>query len=647
MESVARVIVDVPLAHLDRVFDYAVPDKLAGSLTVGSRVRVRFSGRLVDAYVIELVETSEHRLQPLQRVTTSYPVLTPEVLSLCRAVSDRYAGSIPDVLRAAVPPRHARAEASILSSSAEPDAVPEINPSPAWSAYSGGEALIRRVRDGDTGWRGVLTCAPAGAVEPAGDWAMLLAQLAALGARHHGVVLVVPDARDLGRVDRALTRALGSGHHAVLSADLGPQRRYAEFLKVLTGRVRIVLGTRAAAFAPVVDPGLLLLWDDGDESLSEPHAPGWHAREVLALRSNLTGAALVSAGFTRSSETQLWIETRWAAALTPRRDLLRRIAPRVQSDDSAHDAGPARLPHRAWDAAKKAVVDGPVLVQVARRGYVPALACQECRAPARCSACAGPLAFGATGAAPSCRWCGASSPDWRCPACGSGRLRAVAIGARRTAEELGRAFPGLPILTSGGDRILDDVLDEPALVVATPGAEPMAAGGYAGVLILDARLHLSRVALRAGEETARRWFGAAALARPGAPVVVTADAAAPLVQALIRWDPGWLAQRELAERVALSMPPAVRAATLTGSATAVREAAQLLPAGARTRGPLPVADREGASRSSQTVRLLVTVPRSGGDALAEALHSIAATRSARKDPEPLALAVDPLDWGSD
>lgn len=638
MASVARVVVDVPLPHLDRVFDYAIPDTLADDVVVGARVRVRFAGRLVDAYVVDLAESSEHRLQPLQRVVTSYPVVTPEVLQLCRAVADRYAGSLPDVLRAAIPPRHARAEASVLATPPEQPDLPGVTASDAWSSYAGGDTLARRVAAGETGWRAVVTCAPAGAVDPAGDWPALIAHLAGLAAPHHGVVIVVPDARDFARVDAALTGLLGAGHHAVLSADLGPQRRYAAFLRVLTGRVRIVLGTRAASFAPVVDPGLLLIWDDGDESSSEPHAPGWHAREVLALRSSLSGAALVSGGFTRTCETQLWVETRWAAAIGPRRDVLRRIAPRVIADDSAHDSGPARLPHRAWDAAKTSIAEGPVLVQVARRGYVPALACQDCRATAKCAACAGPLALGAAGAAPVCRWCATPAPGWRCTSCGSGRLRAITIGTRRTAEELGRAFPGVAVVTSGGDRVLDAVPDEPALVVATPGAEPVAEGGYAAVLILDAHLHLARVALRAGEETARRWFGAAALARPRAPVVVAADASRPVVQALIRWDPGWLSARELAERTALGMPPSVRAATLVGSAAAVQSAASAIPPEVRVLGPLPAGDR---------VRLLLTSSRADGDALAGALHDIAATRSARKDPDPLAIAVDPLDWGSD
>ncbi|MFM9135225.1 MAG: primosome assembly protein PriA, partial [bacterium] len=436
MTSVAHVAVDVPLPHLDRVFDYEIPEAMAASARPGHRVRVRFSGRLVDGFIVDVGDSSGHRLQPLQRVVTDYPVLTPEVLRLCRAVADRYAGSLADVLRAAIPPRHARAEKSASAAlSAERLAPPVV--AEAWTSYVGGPALLARLAAGSADVHAVLTCAPGGAVDPAGDWPALLADIAGVAAPHRGVVIVVPDARDLQRADAALTAALGPGRHAVLSADLGPQRRYSQFLEVLSGRVRIVLGTRAAAFAPVVDPGVFVIWDDGDESLSEPHSPGWHAREVLALRAHLCGGAVVAAGFTRTAETQLWLETRWAAPVTPRRDLLRRIAPRVVADDSSQDAGPARLPHRAWEAAKTALGRGPVLVQVARRGYVPALACQDCRSPARCPRCSGPLSLegaAAQGSVPACRWCGDAAPGWRCPCCGSARLRAVAVGSRRTAE---------------------------------------------------------------------------------------------------------------------------------------------------------------------------------------------------------------------
>ncbi len=655
---VARVLVDVPLAHLDREFDYAVPDAMAADAVPGARVRVRFAGRLVSGFVVERVATSDHaRLQPLQRVISSVPVLTPEIAALSRAVAGRYAGTVSDVLRTAVPPRHARAEAQVLNEPVPADAPQPSTVSPSgWSPYTGGSALLERLATGARGIRAVWDAAPGGEAHPIdepapGDWPARIADLAAAAHRHGGVVLVVPDARDLARVDAALRTRLGDEAHVTLSAQLGPQRRYANFLRAATGRTRIVLGTRAAAFAPVLDPALLLIWDDGDDSLDEPHAPYWHAREVLALRSHLSGASLVVGGFARSVEAQSWVESGWAKPVAVRRDALRTLAPRVLADDAHDEEGPARLPSRAWRTARTALESGPVLVQVSRRGYVPGLACQRCRTPARCTACAGPLSVATAGAAPVCAWCSTAAPRWHCAECGSDRWRAISVGTARTAEELGRAFPGARVLSSSGDHILDRIEGD-GLVVATPGAEPVAEGGYAAVLLLDSHAHLARAALRAGEETARRWFAAAALARPGAPVVVTAAPTVPLVQALIRWDPGGYAARELAERVQLGLPPVVRCASVTGDPEVVGELADALPGDVQRLGPLD-ASRGPGSRHTQDPdaaifsRLLLTAPRAAGADMTEALHAFQAARAAHKDPRPLTIHVDPIDWGSD
>ena len=61
---VARVAVDVALAHLDRPFDYRVPAHLDEVATPGVRVRVRFAGRLVDGFLLERVAESGHGGRP-------------------------------------------------------------------------------------------------------------------------------------------------------------------------------------------------------------------------------------------------------------------------------------------------------------------------------------------------------------------------------------------------------------------------------------------------------------------------------------------------------------------------------------------------------------------------------------------------------
>ncbi|HEY2272164.1 MAG TPA: primosomal protein N' [Jatrophihabitantaceae bacterium] len=633
-DPVARLYVDVALPHLDRLFDYQVPDDLDADVQVGARVRVRFSGRLVDAYVIERATDTDHpgRLAFVERAVGGEPVLTPHTTALFRAVADRWAGSFVDVVRLGVPSRHARAEAAETAPVARP-APPRVH---GFDRYRAGGSFLTAVADGR----------PARAIWsalPGEDWpARLSDAMHTAVAAGRGAIAVVPDARDLARLDAALTVALGKDAHVALSADLGPAERYRRWLAAKRGAVRAVIGTRAAAYAPVADLGLLAMWDDGDDLYDEPRAPYAHTRDVLVLRSSLARTALLLGGFARTAEAQQLVDQGWAHEIAADRPAVRAVAPRaVVTGDEAEQArdpaaAAARLPSLAWRTTRDALAAGsPVLVQVPRRGYVPALACARDRTPARCQACSGPLAAAAQGAVARCRWCGRPAGDWRCPTCGGRAMRAVVVGARRTAEELGRAFPGAAVRTSGGDRVLAEVEARPDLVVATPGAEPVVEGGYGAALLLDGWALLARADLRAGEETLRRWMTAAALVRPGGTVVVNADAAVPAVQALVRWDPAGFAARELADRAELGFPPAVRMAALTGSAAAVADllAAADLPADAEVIGPVP------AEKDAE--RILLRVPRSSGAALATAVKAAAATRSARKAAESVRTVLDP------
>ena len=104
----------------------------------------------------------------------------------------------------------------------------------------------------------------------------------------------MPDAKDVARVDAALTAVLGTGQHVTLTAQPGPARRYRDFLAVSRGARRVVVGTRAAAFAPVHDLGLVVIWDDGDDLHAEPRAPYPHTRETLLLRAEREGSAAIA-----------------------------------------------------------------------------------------------------------------------------------------------------------------------------------------------------------------------------------------------------------------------------------------------------------------------------------------------------------------
>ncbi|MFF3290217.1 primosomal protein N' [Streptomyces sp. NPDC003023] len=657
---VARVVVNKGVLHLDQYFDYAVPEELDADAQPGVRVRVRFGagahrvrdgrregGGLIDGFLVERRAESDYggALAALAYVVSPEPVLSPEILSLARAVADRYAGSLADVLQLAVPPRNGRAESKPSPAPLPPPPAPDPG---TWERYGRGPAFLGSLAAGGAP-RAVWTALPGP------RWPDELARaVAATLASGRGALVVVPDGRRAARVDAALTALLGEGRHALLTAESGPEKRYRQWLAVRRGSVRAVVGTRAAMFAPVQDLGLVAVWDDGDSSHSDDNAPFPHVREVLELRAGHDRCAFLLGSTSCTVEAAQLVESGWAAPLVADRTQVREHAPLVRTvgdHDLARDeaARAARLPSIAWQAVRDGLADGPVLVQVPRRGYVPKLACERCRTPARCRHCAGPLE------APDehdlrCGWCGREEQAWHCVACGSNRLRAQIVGARRTAEELGRAFPAVPVRTSGRDHILDSVPARPALVVSTPGAEPVAEGGYAAALLLDGWAMLGRPDLRAGEEALRRWIAAGSLVRPqseGGIVVVVAEPTLRAVQALVRWDPVGHAVRELAERAELGFPPVSRMAEVTGRAAAVTAFldGMELPEEAEVLGPVPV---EGPARpvaGERWERALLRVPPGRGAALAAALKSAQAGRLARGGQDQVRIRIDPPDIG--
>ncbi len=652
--SIARVAVDVPLSHLDRPFDYAVLPAQEADAAPGARVRVRFAGRLRDGVILDRVTETDHEgvLTPLHKIISAEPVLTGEIATLIRKVADHYAGTFADVLRLAVPPRHAATEQA--ERTAPDHTFPEDQLPGPLPGYPTGQGFLDALRAGGSP-RALWQVTPSAA--PSGDWATGLASAArACAESGRGVVIVVPDQRDLERLRVACQAYLGAAGFAVLVAEAGPAARYRAFLAARRGDVRVVIGNRAAAYAPVGDLGLVALWDDGDDLLVEQRAPYPHTREVLALRAGQARAGVLFAGYARTAELQSWLERGWLTELAEDRATYRHTAPQVKvtadSDfalerDSA--ARTARLPHEVFELIRASLPQGPVLVQAPRAGYLVALVCNSCREPARCAFCGGPTRSGSHDQQPgtpgSCGWCGRPQVDWECPICGSRRVRAPIIGAERTAEELGKAFPQTPVRQSVGGKVAALVPDTATIVVATPGAEPPAEFGYAGAVLLDTPLLLLRPDLRAAEESLRRWLNVVALVRSGADggsVIAVGESSGRALQALVRVDPAGFAARELAERRDAHFPPAAALLVVDGRQPGLDEFVSLarLPDHAEVLGPVDLPG--GHDSDADLRRLTIRAPRASAADLARAAKEVSSIRSARKSDGALRIIVDPV-----
>lgn len=639
---IARVLLDSPLPQLDRLFDYALPPEL-GQVTTGMRVRVplRTAGRMLDAYVIEVDEErdAERPLSEVDSVVSPVPVLPERLYALARRTADRAAGSASDILRLAIPKRQVRVEKAWRADStfSGPDADGAARAREVLEAFPGLTALLR------AGGRGAVEAIP-GVRGDVPLWTELLAASAAtvLGEQR-SAILVVPDHRDLDLVVRALEQLVPAA--AIVRSDsrqTNPER-YRAFLRTLEDTPCIVVGNRSAVYAPV-RAGLVAIWDDGDSLLSEPLAPYVHARDAALLRQEQEGSALLFAAHSRSTDVERLVRHGWLEDV----HAARRVSPRVvlSTTQELEQLG-RRLHSSAFLAAREASAHGPVLVQVSRPGFAPSLVCAQCRAPARCQSCGGPLGASHRGAVPVCGWCGRGARAWACQNCSGTQLRLASSGSERTADELGRAFPGVRVILADGAHPVERVDDRPALVVATRAAEPVADGGYRAVVLLDGARMLQAPDLRVGESCLRWWSNAAALAAPGAPVhLVGVDG--PVARALATWNHAGYARAELDSRAPLHLPPATRVGLVEGLPDAVTGALDDLrglglPADA-VLGPVPIESDEGR------VRALVRFGYGAGGRVVAALRAavVAAAVKRRRGRGqsariPLSVRLDILD----
>jgi primosomal protein N' (replication factor Y) len=654
--AVARACIDSPLPHLDRLFDYGIPDKLAEVVAVGSRVRVRFAGRLIGAIVCEVApdSTFEGALTPI-RSSAAVPSFTPEALSLGRAIADRHGGNLWDVLRLMAPPRVASVEkrkwpGRSVEGAGRLAEAERVLRGQAAGALAGVASTDRHV------WAATPGRASDGPL-PAAELLGISVRAVAAVSHDAGVgasaVIVVPDGRAIEAV-LAVARAAGltrwtarsGGDIAVIHSSDPPGQRYGSYLAGMRGEAPIVLGTRPAVLAPVPRLAHLILWDDGNSAYDEPHAPHPRVLSVAAIRAEREGAGLTIAGFAPSIAARALIEHGWAREVETVRLRERAATPNVTvlgrgDRDREGGLGWHWMPGVAWRAALAGLERGPVLILVPRSGYVRGLACAACREWAACRACGGLLILAALGADPVCLECEAVNADWHCPSCGGGLVSHVRHGVERIAEQLRGMAPGVGIaVSSSGTGILGDGAVNAGLVIATPGAVPAVSGGYAQAIVIDAGA-LVGPGLDGEEDAIRLLLGAAANVRPrddGGALVVVGNLPEPVIRCVSTWSPSAWASEAYAERESLGLPPARRVIEVEGSSAALRAAGELL-VGGTTLAELPSA-REVTGRSGERVFLSA---RRDTQTIVDALRALQIDRS-RSGHGDLRIRVDgPLE----
>jgi primosomal protein N' (replication factor Y) len=443
------------------------------------------------------------------------------------------------------------------------------------------------------------------------------------------VLIVAPDEKDSDTIIKSL--ATKFDNILKLSSASTREERYRNFLLSMRLETSIVVGTRSAVFTPVGNLAAIIIYKESSPDHYEIRSPGWSSSTIAKIRSVREGVSLVLTGYAPSVRVANEIDARTIKFSNQRTQV--NVQAFTPSDGTL-------LPGRIFSEVKKALKNGPVLFVAPRKGYGNALLCAHCRNVALCK-CGGRLSIASKGLAPTCVHCGTGFPSWRCIYCDRDKQYLAGRGIERAAEEISRAFPGYPVVISAGDVIKESVDSKPALVLATPGAQPYVEGGYAAVVVLDAIRFFSHTDVNGQERARELLFETAAMVCVAGQVLLVLDDSHPIVAAIARWNVAPLLKRELAERVELMLPPSVMSAVLVteqssapaivaGLKKALEEAR--LPSSTRIFGPTILAKGQA--------KIVLHVSHEQSSDLAKILHELQRKRSiAKKDL--LTLRIDP------
>ena len=248
---------------------------------------------------------------------------------------------------------------------------------------------------------------------------------------------------------------------ALLHSGLTPDERAGQWRRIRRGDARIVVGTRSAVFAPMINLGLILVDEEQDGSYKQEETPRYHARDVAVMRAKFNSAVVVLGSATPSLESWANSERGRYTRIEMLTRVMHRPLPTVELVDMRiefRETGREDIFSRPLVAETQATLDRgeQVMVLLNRRGYSFTVLCRSCGEKIECENCAIAMTYHKPAAETDlhahagdrleCHYCGfRRSVPKLCPKCGSEHLYYLGAGSQQGEERLQELFPNARI----------------------------------------------------------------------------------------------------------------------------------------------------------------------------------------------------------
>jgi primosomal protein N' (replication factor Y) len=606
--EIAHAWVDSGLSHLDGPYSYRIPDDLVNALSVGSRIKVPFNSRMCEAIVINIERVHEvsRDLKVVASLLGDIPVMNEKLISFYSQMARYWASDPYSIIRSGVPTRAVSVEKNFNIKAFTPERNGVFSRKKVDKSF-----LMHRAHE-------------SAYVE--------LGELAFSKLKRGSVLLLLPDAKDVARMCEELGRRSVDIPIVRLDSSLSRTERYENYLKIAVSEKSLVVGTRSALFAPINNLDSIIIGFEKSEQFFEQKHPFWNVRDSSILRAEIEQCNIYFTGYVPSSCMALMIEEREVNFVGDRTGIKTSAFPQDKGE---------LLPNRLIPVIRKSLDQGRILFLAPRKGYANALLCAKCKNISLCQ-CGGRLLITSLNSDPICAICSTTVKAWSCKWCSGTIKYASARGIERFYEEIGRAFPNMAMQMSNAPKILEEVLPQTRIVIATPGSIPGNTVDYSAVVILEGQRFLSNGSTSYEEMVYESFFDAASRVRKGGNVLVVLDSFHPVIASLSRWNPSFLIKKILRESSEAFLPPFSSTAILRSE---ISEGVMIRNGIAKSvkDGRLPEFSRvylsQGTSKNES--RIFVSVPRSDRQVLVDFLRELSRKRAIAKKSS-ISIALDPF-----
>ncbi|MBB6480801.1 replication restart helicase PriA [Spirochaeta isovalerica] len=405
-----------------------------GEVKIGCRITAPFGRRKLTGWVIGLPEAapSGFELKEIEKVVDGEPLFDEDLLELARWLASLSLCSLGEALAVMLPGGRQERDIPALGLDDPVDASGDMRLSEEQTV------ALEEIRKEKGGFYYLYGITGSGKTE-----VFLQAAREAID-RGESVIYLVPEISLTHQLVDVIRGRFDCGS-AVLHSHLTPSQKLKEWRRIQSGEALLVIGARSAVFAPVKNPGLIIIDEEHENSYKSGSTPRYHGRQVAMKRCRTSGASLIMGSATPSVEAWHLMEKKVIKKLTLTKRLAGGGLPEITVIDMKDKKGV--LSPELIGAIRETHNRGKqTILFLNRRGFSYFFHCRSCGYEMKCRNCSVSLTYHKNSDFMVCHYCGYKvRPVHTCPECSSLDVGYSGFGTEQIEEEVQRLFPDLTV----------------------------------------------------------------------------------------------------------------------------------------------------------------------------------------------------------